>query len=95
MSTKIKELENKISNVTDLVKQTNYEAKISNFEEKYFTASDYNKFTRDIIDAKIKQTELVNKFDMSSLLKYYELNTKLVILATKTELKAKVEVNGF
>ena len=48
---------------------------------------DYNKFTSDIIDAKIKQKELVDKPHISNLAKNSDLNTKLATLATKAELK--------
>ena len=44
-----------------LVKKTDYGAKISEIEGKYFTTSDYNNFTSDILEAKIKQKELANK----------------------------------
>ena len=47
-------VENKISNVNDPVKKTDYEAKIKDIEGKYFTTTDYNKFTNDILDSKIK-----------------------------------------
>ena len=35
-----------------------YSPKISEIEGKYFTTSDHNNFTRDIIDARIKQKNL-------------------------------------
>ena len=47
--------ENKIPNINDLVKKTDYDAKISEMEKKYFTTSDYNKFTSNTLDAKITQ----------------------------------------
>ena len=53
-------VKNKIPSINGLVKKTNYDAKIKYIEGKYFTTSDYNKFTNDILDAKIKQKELVN-----------------------------------
>ena len=56
---------------------------------KYFTTSDYNKFTSDILDAKIKQKELINKSHISNLVRNSDFNTKLATLATKTELKAE------
>ena len=82
MISKLKKL---IKNVwlSGLVKKTDYDAKISKFEGKYFTSSDYNKFASDILDAKIKQKELANKSDISNLVKNSDL------LATKAELKAK------
>ena len=82
MISKLKKL---IKNVwlSGLVKKTDYDAKISKFEGKYFTSSDYNKFASDVLDAKIKQKELANKSDISNLVKNSDL------LATKAELKAK------
>ena len=46
---------------------------------------DYNKFTKEIIDAKIKEKTLLHKSDISKLVKMFDLNTKLVKLATKVE----------
>ena len=46
-------VENKIPSVTDLVKKTDYDAKISEIENKYFTTSDYNKLTNAILNANI------------------------------------------
>ena len=79
LNTKV-EAKKKISNVSDLVKKTDYDTKISEIEEKYFISADYIKFTSDILDAKIKQKELVDKPG---------LNTKLTTIATKAELKAE------
>ena len=81
----IPKLKKLIKNVwlSGLVKKTDYDVKISKFEGKYFTSSDYNKFASDILDAKIKQKELANKSDISNLVKNSDL------LATKAELKAK------
>ena len=76
---KIGEVENKIPNASGLVKKTVYEAKISEIDRKYFTTSGYHKFMGNILHAKVKQNELVDKAD---------LNAKLVTLATKVELKA-------
>ena len=50
---------------------------------------DYNKFTSDIFDAKIKQKELVDKPHISNLAKNSDLNTKLATLATKAELNSQ------
>ena len=80
LNLKIGEVENEIPDVSGLVKKADYNTKISDNEGKCFTAADYNKFTSYILDAKIKQKELVNKSD---------LNTKLVTLATKAELKTE------
>ena len=39
------------------------DAKISDIETKYFTTSDYNKFTSEVLNAKIKEKRLVDKPD--------------------------------
>ena len=39
-------------NVSDLVKKASYDTKILDIDTKYFTASDYNKFTAEILDKK-------------------------------------------
>ena len=41
---------------SDIVKKTDYDAKIKDFERKYFTISDHNKFTNQIGYAKIKKS---------------------------------------
>ena len=38
---------------------------MKDIEGKYFTTSDYYKFSNDILDVKIKNKELVNKSDNS------------------------------
>ena len=86
---KIEEVQNKIPDVSGLVKKTDYDAKISDIEGKYFTTADYNKFTRDVLDIKIKQKKLVNKSNISNLVKNSDLNRKHIILVTKAVLKAE------
>ena len=48
-------VENKIPNVSALIKKADYDAKISDIEEKDFITLDCNKFTNDIVDARIKK----------------------------------------
>ena len=48
-------VKNKIPNVSDLVRKADYDAKISEMENKYFTTSDYTKFTSNTLDANIAQ----------------------------------------
>ena len=55
LDAKIGEVENNIPDANVFVKKTNYNAKISDFDKKYFTTSDYNKYTSEILDAKIKE----------------------------------------
>ena len=52
---KKKDFENKISNISKLVMKGEYDAKTKNIEGKYFTTADYNRFTSDILESKIKQ----------------------------------------
>ena len=54
--------------VGDLVKKTNYNAKILDIEIKYFIISSYNKFIREIVDANINEKELEDRFDISGFI---------------------------
>ena len=67
LNTKIGEVENKILDDSGLVKKTDFIAKISIIKEKYFTTLNKNKFTSEIVDAKIKQANLVPNSDLSTL----------------------------
>ena len=49
-------------------------------DDKYFTTSDYNKFTNNILYAKIKTKKLINESDISRFIKNTDLNKKLKIL---------------
>ena len=55
VNTKISKCKNKIPVVSDLVKKTDNHNKI----RKYVSISDYNKFTKEMLDARIKEKELV------------------------------------
>ena len=46
-------------------------------EGKYITTSNYNKFTKEIIDVTIKRKELVYKNDIYNLAINSDLNTRL------------------
>ena len=50
----IEEADNKSADVSSLVKKTVYNAKLSDTEKKCFATSDYNKFTYEVLHAKIK-----------------------------------------
>ena len=52
-------------------KKTDYNAKIKYIEGKYFTTADYNNFSSDILGVKIKEKELVNKFDIDKKISKY------------------------
>ena len=87
-STALNGVENKISSVSDLVKKTDYNAKISNTETKYLTTSDCNKFTGEILRTKIKEKRSFDKSNISNLVKNSDLKMKLTTLARKAELKS-------
>ena len=81
-------VENKILNVSDLVKKTDYNAKISE-TKKYihfttFTTSDYNKYTSNALDANIKQEKFVDGSDLNEKLK-----EEIKHLPTSAELKVE------
>ena len=80
---------NKTPDVSSLVKKTDYSTQISDIEKKYLTTSDYNKYTKDIVNAKIRQKELARKSIIYNIVKKSDLNTKLAALATKIKLKAE------
>ena len=63
-----------------MVNKTDYKAKISDTDETYFTTSKYNKKKR-YKDKKKKR--LVNKSNISDLVKNSGLNTKLTTLTAK------------
>ena len=69
---------NKISSVSDLVKKADYHAEIKDIENKYFTTSDFNEFTNNVLDAKITAKQIVNESG---------LNGKIKALAIKVEIK--------
>ena len=86
---KIGEVENKIPDISGLIKEVNYNAKITDIEANYFTISDYSKFTGEILETNKKG--FVDKSRISKLIENFDLNIKLTKLETKVELKtAKV-----
>ena len=88
LNTKIKEVENKIPDVSGLVRKTDYDVKILDIEKK-FTTFDYNTFTKEILDAKIKEKKLVDVFDISNLVKNSDLN-KTCNISNKSRIKRRV-----
>ena len=88
-TTKISKVKNKILVVSDLVKKTDYGTKILEIDGKHITTFDFNKFTSDILDAKMKQKELVNKSNISNLIKNSDTNTNLATSANKSRIKSR------
>ena len=85
LSTKIGEVENKIPEVSCLVKKANYNNEISDIEAKYFTTSNDRKFRSEILETKIKETRLVDKPSISNLLKKLYLNKKIYNISNKKQ----------
>ena len=62
-------VENKIADVSSLGKRRDYNTKISEIErkltdhnhDKYITTTEFNKFTKEVLDEKLKQATLVTK----------------------------------
>ena len=81
-------VENKIPDVSNLVKKTDYDPKISDIESKYFTTADYNKFTSQTLDEKIKQKEFIDTSAIAGFINNTHLDKKVATLATKSGLKA-------
>ena len=69
-------VENKIPDVSNLVKKTDNDAKISDIKSKCFATADYNKFTSQILDAKIKQKELADKSAIAGFINNADLDKK-------------------
>ena len=67
-------VESKIPNVSNLVKKTDYDLKISDIESKYITTAD--KFTKDIVANRIKSEELVNKSVIARFINNADLDKK-------------------
>ena len=74
LNTKISEVENKISNTSNLVTTTLFDTKISEVENKildnskYITTQEFNKLTAENFEARLKQADLVNKTDFDNKL---------------------------
>ena len=66
----------KIKYLSNLVKKTYYDEKISNIESKYITTADYNKFTKDIVDNNIKIKNIVDKPDIAGFINNTGLDEK-------------------
>ena len=78
-------VEKKIQNVSDQVKKTKYDAKVSEIYIKYFNRSDYDNFTTDILNTKIKQKELVDESDISRFKYKFDLEKKIRTLGAKAD----------
>ena len=81
-------VENKMSNVSNLFKKTDYATEVSEIENKittdhdhnkYFTTQDYNKVTLAIFTARLALAYLASKSDIANFVKNTGLDDKLKI----------------
>ena len=72
-------VENKIPDVSNLVRKTNYDAKIKEIECNTFLTSDYHKFTnqKNWIDNKIEEKELLKKSKIYGFIGNSDLDKKI------------------
>ena len=76
-------VENKIPSVSNLVKKTDYDTKITEFEnkgnnynhDKYTDTSEFNKLVTDVFNARLAQANLITKTDFGA--KLSSLNRKI------------------
>ena len=82
-------VKNKILDVSNLVKEKDYDGKIWDIKSKNFTMVDYNKTDSQTLDAKIKQKKLVDKSAIAGFINNPDFNEKIATIATKAELKTE------
>ena len=75
VNTQIEEVENKTPDVRGLIKKTDYNVKISNIEAKYFTTSEYDTFTTQIVETKAKEKRLAGNSGNIFFCKKSDINT--------------------
>ena len=88
-------VENKIPSVSNLVKKTNYNTKINEIEkktidhnhDKYITTPEFNKFTAEIFDLRLKWAHLASKIDIADFVNKTDFDNKLKdVTSNKNEL---------
>ena len=89
LDTKFKVADDKIPDFSGLARKTDYGSKILEIERKYFTNCDPKKLTSDILHTKLKQKKLVNKSDISNLVKNSDLNTKTCNISKKRRIESR------
>ena len=89
IKTKLTELENKIPDISSLVKKTDYNTKVTEIEnklndhnhDKYIATSEFNKLAADVFNARLAQANLITKTDFDT--KLLSLNRKITQNKTK------------
>ena len=95
-TTAVTTVENKIPNVSNLVKKTDYNTKISKIEnkiatdhnhDKYITAQEFNKVTSESFTVRLKQANLASKNDIANFVNKTDFDNKLKdVTSNKNEL---------
>ena len=62
---------------------------MKDINDKNFTTSDYNKFTNNILDAKITTKKVVNESGLNEKIKILATKEEIKRLVTKAELRAE------
>ena len=91
---KVSAVENKIPDVSNLVKKRIYDAKISDIHSKYITTADYNRFTKNIVDNSIKNEDIVDKSAIGGFISNAELDKKSNNFSNKSWIKSRVRQNN-
>ena len=97
-------VENKMPNVSNLVNKTDYNTKVTEIENKlnnhnhdeYITTPEFNKFSKEVFDGRLKRANLVTKVDFDNAVS--SLDSKIAINKRKTEFienKLKESRKGF
>ena len=78
---------NTIPNVSDLVKKADYVAERKDVKEECFTASDYNKFTNNILNVKVTVKKLLSESGSNEMVKTLAIKEEIKALAINAELE--------
>ena len=84
-TTALTAVENKIPNVSNLVKKTDYNTKINEIEkkitdhdcDKYITTPEVNKLRAESFAARLQQAKLASKSDIANFVKKTDFDDKL------------------
>ena len=81
-------VENNIPNVSNLVKKQIMMQKYETLK-KYFTNSDYNRFTNDILDTKVTENKLIDEYDLDEKIKNISNKRRNRNISNKSRIKIR------
>ena len=82
-------VDNKVPDISNLVRTTDYDTKVLDIDPKYVTTPDRNKCTKNKLDARIENKKVVNESGISLFINNSDLNEKIRTLPIKAELGTK------